>query len=305
MRGASLQMFREMGDRFGLVLALQMLSLAKFSRGHFDEAAELIAELIQAATETKQMDKVSPAYVDMANIRIIRGQFQDAERQLAASKAVLDGLGDAAPPFRWAEYTNSLGDLARARGDLDRAEQLYHQSIVLMNDTNHLPMIGYPILNLGRVAYLRQDYEEAAQRAEEARQRFERGGAEPRAGALASNLVALVATAQGNLNQAREALAQAFSIIRGMRYPPATLETFIALADLLAAEGQIERAVELLALIESHPMTAEEFRAWVHQRLEGLEDQLDPPAFAAAIERGQALDLEAVLADQVAAYLPA
>jgi LuxR family maltose regulon positive regulatory protein len=74
------------------------------------------------------------------------------------------------------------------------------------------------------------------------------------------------------------------------------------IAELFAAEGQLARAVELSAFIlhRTHDMQFNP-RGRATHLLEELEAELPPESFAAAVERGKALDLEmtveALLAD--------
>ena len=72
----------------------------------------------------------------------------------------------------------------------------------------------------------------------------------------------------------------------------------------IAQENQ-EQAVELLVLVSAHP-TSLQFR-WLEGRIRDsakgllakLEDELSPETFASALERGQELELDEVVADLI------
>jgi tetratricopeptide (TPR) repeat protein len=75
------------------------------------------------------------------------------------------------------------------------------------------------------------------------------------------------------------------------------------LARVWAAEGQLEQAAELLALVLQHPASDQSrialetglIRDSAQDLLATLEAELSPEAYAAALERGQALELDEVV----------
>ncbi len=82
--------------------------------------------------------------------------------------------------------------------------------------------------------------------------------------------------------------------------------SLIDVADLLLAEGNRVKAVELLTFVVRHPETDVTHKRWVDQRLVELRTQVPEEAFQAARSRGELLDLDTVMADlrQRAAAIP-
>lgn len=68
----------------------------------------------------------------------------------------------------------------------------------------------------------------------------------------------------------------------------------VGLASLLAREGELLRAVELIALALHHPATYHGDRVRAQELLAELESELSSEVLAAAIARGQARELDAV-----------
>jgi hypothetical protein len=77
------------------------------------------------------------------------------------------------------------------------------------------------------------------------------------------------------------------------------LDSLVGLAKLLSSSGtgeaEAERAVELLTFVLDHPTSSQEARDRASPVLAELEDRLSPAAMAAAAERGQARDLQAIV----------
>jgi hypothetical protein len=71
-------------------------------------------------------------------------------------------------------------------------------------------------------------------------------------------------------------------------------------AAVLAAEGGIEKALELLALVLCHPASWQLVKDRALPLVAELEAELPPEAAAAARERGRARDLDTTVAELLA-----
>ena len=78
------------------------------------------------------------------------------------------------------------------------------------------------------------------------------------------------------------------------------LLTLVGIATLLTAEGEKERALELLALVLHHPVSWQWTKNRAAPLVAELEAELSPEVVAAAQARGQARDLEATVAELLA-----
>ncbi len=65
----------------------------------------------------------------------------------------------------------------------------------------------------------------------------------------------------------------------------------LAVADLYACEGKLEKAVELGALVESHFSSWYETRIQASALLKALSKEIDPEKFQKAKDRGTTLDV--------------
>jgi hypothetical protein len=78
------------------------------------------------------------------------------------------------------------------------------------------------------------------------------------------------------------------------------LNAIYGMAELVAAGDQLQRAVELAALVHHHPGTTPQFKSYAGDLLAELEATLPSDTYAEAIARGAALDLDTVVANLLA-----
>lgn len=78
---------------------------------------------------------------------------------------------------------------------------------------------------------------------------------------------------------------------------PQTLETLLHFAGLFSAQGENERAAELLAFSLHHPVSWKRSQTEAGQLLAQLQKELPAEAFTAACKRGEALEFEKLVAD--------
>jgi DNA-binding CsgD family transcriptional regulator len=109
--------------------------------------------------------------------------------------------------------------------------------------------------------------------------------------------LSLVAHVLGESEISRQYFRETLNVIRAGHIPwyrKGSVDVYGAVCHLIP-EGQIEQAVELLALLhrwDAMPSTRNKWSRW----LETLQAELDPDVFAAAVQRGEANDLEIVAA---------
>jgi hypothetical protein len=72
------------------------------------------------------------------------------------------------------------------------------------------------------------------------------------------------------------------------------------LASILAAEGQLERAAELLSFAHDYPISQHFMRQWAAESLTKVRQQLPADVYAAAVERGKSLQFDDVVAQLLA-----
>ncbi len=89
-----------------------------------------------------------------------------------------------------------------------------------------------------------------------------------------------------------------------IRFGGQILYALFGLANLLAKQGDAQRAVELLVHPLHHPAVEQVDKARAERLLAELQSQLSPAAFAAAWERGQAHTLADAVEEELGVELP-
>ena len=76
----------------------------------------------------------------------------------------------------------------------------------------------------------------------------------------------------------------------------------VYMAQMFTNQNELERAVEILAVLQKHPLRFEQTDQVAQTLRNDLEVKVEPERFAAAWEHGQSLDLETIVAELLAEY---
>ena len=228
-------------------------------------------------------------------------QLDEAKRYFREAATIWRKLGDwksVAVANYW------LGNIAVCDGDFDRAKSLLKEAAQLASEANYPIIHQWALDLLGAIACFEGDYRTGQQIL-----------AELPASELPQPGLWVTALGLGNFHLAREHLQtrlrwyQMHPVVPlDITHPPIDvhpIKVFPMAAMLLAHEGELEWAVELLARYASEreiPMGW--FKCWalLDQVRDDLERQLGATAFDAAWQRGERLKVEAATA-RLLAYL--
>jgi tetratricopeptide (TPR) repeat protein len=113
-------------------------------------------------------------------------------------------------------------------------------------------------------------------------------------GGLASTLNGLgfVASEQADYATAAQYFRQALHIVQDLHFTPLALWVLLGIGEMLLKTRQVERGVELLGLVETHPAAEREARLRARRCLDHFRDQLPPAELLAVHQRGRRLDLD-------------
>ena len=140
------------------------LALVHLDRGRYDEAAALLDEALALFRELEPALVAGPQYVSQAYAR--RGQIALAVGDLAGAARYLEEAErrQRALGHTWglSETLRYLGDLARARGDLDAALARYRESLALAEESGDRLFVADALDGVASVAAARGQAERAA-----------------------------------------------------------------------------------------------------------------------------------------------
>lgn len=216
-----------------------------------------------------------------------RGEYDLAESHARAGLAMArDGF-----PFAETWCHALLADVLKERGQLDEAAFHYRAAMVDGNPLN----VTLATFNLGDIALMRGERAQGAAMIAESLVGFERHGAHWGI-TLAYCHLGDLACADARYSESRLLHQRALAAALDARLFPLAAMAVASIARRKALTGELERAAELLALVERHPIT--ERQTQVHKVAPALAElalRLDAATLAAAKARGAALDLEATV----------
>ncbi|MBS1887630.1 MAG: tetratricopeptide repeat protein [Actinobacteria bacterium] len=231
---------------------------------------------------------------------ILRSQRGDerAEATFGEALAMFRRAGDRT---RVAVALNSLGALARERGDPEAARAGFAEAIEIYRALEDRQRLADPLSNLGVVAVDDGRLEEAATLFEESialDRAFENrwGVAQTFSG------MAALALARGAPDEALALLAEAAEVLRALDDRPSLVRVLEQLAATAAVRGDDALAARLWGAATAQRETAGEPRtsgdaAAIDRHLDASREALGPERFAEAAGGGAAIELETALAE--------
>jgi predicted ATPase/DNA-binding SARP family transcriptional activator len=284
--------FRELGDRWDLVIALYFLGNAAVAANDYPQARSHYEESLALARELGDPEKLAWPLWGLGELAQALGEYGAARSYYEETIALRREYGDAWLPH----CLNDLGEVASAQGDLAQACQAFEESLAISRDRGLPEILMGALVGLGRVAWHRGELELARTRGEEGLIIAEK--ARDRQGiARALLLLGRVAQAQTDIDKARFLLRRSLSLCHELGEHREAAERLEGLAAVDRAQGQLLRAARLLAaadaLRNTHgPPVAPIDRADREQQGATVRAALGEAAFAAAWAAGRAMSLE-------------
>jgi Nif-specific regulatory protein len=120
-----------LGDRELLTYCHQQLGLVEKDREHWAPAAAHLARSLELAEGTGAQDGLARLHNSLADLHLRRGEPRDGRRHLAEARRWADALGDR---FELAKVLSGEARLAVLESDVDRADELFGQSVRLFEE---------------------------------------------------------------------------------------------------------------------------------------------------------------------------
>lgn len=280
----SLDLRREMSDLKGLSMTLN--SLGNIYNGMLLDPPEARRLFEESLATFRQIGAAAlPPLRNLALLAADMGDYSEALRHSDEALHIPHDLGQTSeiPPALLVR-----GYICLRQQQFDEAGTYLHRAVQLAGEQGQLQWTGWGNLWLGVLAFLRGQADEAGTylKAPEA-------AAVSFPAALA--LRGVIACQQRQFEQSRQHLNAALRAAWDAPDKRDGLGVLWGFGEWLAAQRQLARAVELLTIVVRHRGSYGWVRDLAADTLAALEPQLPPDEFAAAVERGQALDLDATL----------
>jgi predicted ATPase len=290
---AAFSLFQTLCDDFYMIETLHSIGICKRFGGHINEAKLIEQQLRNLSRKTGNKYALGRALGSQGLLAIFENNDVKAIRDLEEAIAIRSTLGDTAGV---AMSMVSLSLVAFFQGNLSDAKSLAKHSLSLATDSNSLFPKTMARIVLSWLASIEEDYARAWDLC------YESLLLAPDPNVLFAAHVGLGMAACGLEDYSAAAkhmqsLFQANSPWHTTRGLTTCLPT---LAVVHTSQGNFEQAIEVLALISTHPMKP---TLWINQwalvgRLQTrLKTELTAEAFETVWQRGTTLELDAVISD--------
>jgi tetratricopeptide (TPR) repeat protein len=292
-----LEISRQVGDPW--IISIALLSLAQtlyFNRGSYDRAQGYLLEALQIARQLGDSWLVIGVLIWLGQVGTALGQYEPAIAFYQECLALVREKGDRRMT---AILLACLGHVHYLKKENTEAQQAFEESLEICQATDDQHEMGMAYGNLGNVARAQGDYARAREHFLQSIELLERTG-ERWGLCLNTKRLGHCYSEMGEIELAWETYRRAMQLALQHDLPAEMLEILLGLAGLLARQGEPGRAIELASLVLAQSATSMDTRESAMQLLGEIECSLPEGEFAAAWQRGRALQLQAV----AESYLP-
>lgn len=290
----SLDLFRELGDRVGMVFSLNNQASLCYALGEYETVKRLSDESLVLCRALGDRWRVAAALLILGQACVALGEYSQARQVYQEAVQLMRELGNRRVIAR---YLACLGYVVYLEGELGRAQELFLEALELSRQIGDRREMGMSNMNLGNIALSSGDPAEARQfylAAIELLDNIPFAGWEfsiclKRMGSLCFQL--------GEVTQAGEYYRRALAISQQLKRTPEILDNLVGIAELLGFEGQHAQAVELVALALAHEECASDVRARAETLLSDYQAALPAAVFEIAVRDGKVKLLESALSD--------
>jgi predicted ATPase/DNA-binding SARP family transcriptional activator len=294
----SLKIRRALGDQRGVATSLMSLGIIASRQGQLEEAERLVRESVAIHQETGNRGGIADGLACLGGPLLDLGKVAEAHSVMTESAAIYNDLGVR----DLLAYSKVV--LGLAEKELGRYEQARVQGqigLALSRQIDYQRGIGLSCYLLGLLAVAEEAYTEAQDLLQESIAAC-RAAERPFELSLALGGLGYATRGLGDLDQAKQHLHEALRMSAEIgAFFPLVLAIPVA-ALLLADQGEVERAVELYALVLRYPIVPNSrwFEDVAGKHIAAVAATLPPEVVVAAQARGQARDLWATAAELLA-----
>ncbi len=153
-----LEIYRELGDRRGVVVSLVALANQHVAADDHDGARSLLEQSLLVWQELGDHAGFARSLSNLAHVARGQGRFDEARALYRRAAQVFESVGDR---LSRAWVFDHEGDVARDQADLDAAEALYREALTAFRELNDRWGIGSSLADLGAIARDRREYDTA------------------------------------------------------------------------------------------------------------------------------------------------
>jgi tetratricopeptide (TPR) repeat protein len=263
------------------------LGVAYAQQGNYADGCRLMLDALEMFERAGDRWNRMLCQMNLANAQRNLGNYASAE---ALAKSCLEFTREVGNWDHEAWSCFQLGNILKEQGRYEAAVAQFQAGLERSVQIGDVGKIALGRLEFGNLALVKGDYAESKRQLSESLSGFESAG-QTWGIALALDLLGYVACSEGDFELSRAHFTRALGTAITRKLYPFAANIVAGIALLFARTGEPERAVELLSSTRHHPATERHtLTRRVTPLLAELQGQLPAPVFAAAVERGKALD---------------
>ncbi len=285
----SLTIRQKLGDQSGIAHSLNNLGEIAYLQVNYERATDLFQQSLTIRQRLDDQFGIADSLNNLGIIAISQEVYVRATDLYQQCLVIRQKLGDQ---HGMALVFNNLGIIAYKQGDYERATDLYQQSLVIRQTLGNQRGIAYNLINLGEMAYMQEEYDSASDLYEQSLKIMQQIG--DQVGILLSlSYLGRIAQKQGLVGHRQ--FYQSLTIAQEIKVTAYILMNIVGFAEYFIGQGHIERAGQLVGLVQNHPAQDGDVRQYLEEILPQLEAKLSPDDLQVTLEQGKDLDLDTVV----------
>jgi len=293
----ALRHFKVTRDAAGIKSALTTLGLSHWQRARYAQAQRYLAEGLRRCRADGDRGGEAGFLVNLALIAKADGRYPETESLLAQAIVIFREIGDE---IRLISALSNLGNLCRSLREPARGRDPLREALAISERTGDAITLPFIVINLALIE-LELGNLDAARRYCERALAIVAKGADRQIEVGCHATLARIELARGAVPEARRHLRTSAVIARELGHTPLLLGAAVNAASTLRLEGRHDDAAAVLFMVRAHPAAAQPDRDDVERELAALRPALSDAALDAARARSGTLQLDAVIAEAIAA----
>ncbi len=261
----SVEMRRQLGDKWEIAQSLNNLACAAIEVGDFGAARTLLDECLELGEEIGNKGIIAAAYTNLGEVAMSQGEYADGSRLLNNALTIARELGNR---YNMVAILGNLGALARYQHDYPQALALHQESLNLARELEDKPNIAYALYNLAGVASDNHDYHTARTLGKQSLTMLLELGDKRRVAEGLELLAALDATA-GQARRATRLFGAASGLRQSIGAPLPAVDQPAYQRSLAATRAQLSDAAFAKAWAEGEAMSLEDATKYALERVAG------------------------------------
>jgi serine/threonine protein kinase/tetratricopeptide (TPR) repeat protein len=294
----SYDLVHEIGDRRGMADALNRLGGVAYSLGEFQQAEQYHQKALAISREIGERRGMANALIQSGQALSAYGKYDAAEAVYKQALAIRQEMGN---PSEIADALQLVGLIKTLNGNYDEAPSWLDDAIAVLEKAG----VRDPILS-GRDRAFRAVNHLFAGWFQKAKEAYQNSLPELEARGIkwavlqGHIIIAWAEFGLGNLAEAREHGQKSLRVAVEIRALDWAAFCITVLANVLAVEGQTERAVEILSFVNGLANLQHFMRVWAARSLDDIRQWIPSDRLDAAVARSKTLQFDAVVADLLA-----